>query len=448
MVRRELHTLRGARRRLRDEGVSPAFDFDTHFGDVLSRGGFDLVVGNPPWVRAEALAPSVRQQLRDRFQWWRAGVGPGYRHQPDLSVAFLERGWELTRDGGVLAMLLPAKLATASYGGAARAALAERGTVLALADLTATPAASFDAVTYPLAIVVRSAPAPPGHRLRVGLDPRIADWQEAPAERGVPWITRKGDLRQVLGHLVRTPTLAHAVRIQLGVKTGANHLFLAPPLDVEPELVRPALRGRDVRAFRAAPFGRLLWTHDSAGAPLASLPPGAASHFTRHLEALRRRADDRGAAPWVLFRASAGRPVPKVVWPDLATRLEAACLTTDEERQWVPLNTCYVVLCPSPTAAQALCAWINSTWIRAVARVTADPANGGYARFNARVVGGVPLPPGVTEDTRFADLAKRGVAGVAIQEELDALVADCLALGTHHRRALAEVVGVGAAHRR
>ena len=95
----------------------------------------------------------------------------------------------------------------------------------------------------------------------------------------------------------------------------------------------------------------------------------------------------------------------------------------------MPLNTCYVVLCRLPTAAQSLCAWLNSTWIRAAARATADPASGGYARFNARVVGGVPLPPGVLDDARFADLAVRAAGGEAIQEELDALVADCLTLG-------------------
>ncbi|HQR17555.1 MAG TPA: N-6 DNA methylase [Gemmatimonadales bacterium] len=447
-VRGELHALRSARRRLRDEEASPAFDFDTHFGDVLSRGGFDLVVGNPPWVRAESLAPSLRHQLRERFHWWRAGAGPGYRHQPDLSVAFLERGWELTRPGGVLAMLLPAKLATAAYGEAARSGLEAQGTVLALADLTDLPDASFDAVTYPLAIVVRAAPAPPGHRMRIELDPRTVERRELPAAPGAPWIARKGDVNQVLGRLARMSTLAGAVHVQLGVKTGANHLFLAPPSDVEPGLIRPALRGRDVRAFHATPSGRIIWTHDSSGEVLPSLPPGASSHFTRHGEALRRRADHTGAAPWMLFRASAGRPVPRVIWPDLASRLEAACLTTDEEGQWVPLNTCYVVLCRLPTMAQSLSAWLNSTWIRAAARATADPASGGYARFNARVVGSVPLPSGVLHDSRFTDLAVRAAGGEAIQEELDALVGDCLNLCARDRRALAEVVGLGAARRR
>jgi hypothetical protein len=114
----------------------------------------------------------------------------------------------------------------------------------------------------------------------------------------------------------------------------------------------------------------------------------------------------------------------------------------------VPLNTCYVVRCASPESALALCAWLNSTYIRAVARATADPATGGFARFNARAVGTVPLPPGALEDPRLVVLARRGAAGEAVQDELDALVGDSLALGPAERRLLAEVVGVGAPRRR
>jgi methylase of polypeptide subunit release factors len=447
-VRQELHSLRDARRRLVEDGVAPAFDFDTHFADVMARGGFDLVVGNPPWVRAEALAAPVREQLRHRFHWWRAGGGSGYRHQPDLAVAFLERGWELTTKGGVLAMLVPAKLATAAYGAAARTALAEQGTLLALADLTDAPGAGFDATTYPLAVVVRSSPAPAHHQPRLGLHPGSRTGLEPPPQTGAPWVLLSGDLHRTLEHLRRQAPLSDTLRIQLGVKTGANHLFLAPTPDIEADIVRPAVHGRDVHAFRATPSGRIVWTHDARGAVLATLPPGAARHFARHTEALRRRADDAGAAPWSLFRVSAGREVPRVLWPDLAPRLEAACLAGATEVRSVPLNSCYVVLFSRPDAALALCAWLNSTWIRAVARATADPANGGYARFNARAVGAVPLPPQVLEDARLTTLAVRGAAGEEVQEELDVLVGDWLGLGADDRRKLSHVVGVGASRRR
>ena len=67
VARSELNVLRRSRRLLREEGGAPAFDFDTQFGDVTARGGFDLVVGNPPWVRAEALPARVLPLCQPRL---------------------------------------------------------------------------------------------------------------------------------------------------------------------------------------------------------------------------------------------------------------------------------------------------------------------------------------------------------------------------------------------
>jgi hypothetical protein len=447
-ARAELRALRSARRQLARDRAVPTFDFDTHFGDVMSRGGFGLVVGNPPWVRAEAIPAGRREWLRQRFRWWRSGSGRGYRHQPDLSVAFLERGWELTAPDGVLAMLVPSKVATAAYGATARAAFAELGTVLAVEDLSERREARFDATTYPLAVVVRKRPCPSTHQPRLGLQVLDQATTGPPELPGAPWVLARGGLHRTLSALRGFPPLLNILRVQLGVKTGANHLFLSPPDEIEPELLRPAVRGRDVRPFVATPIGRIIWTHDPAGRVLAALPAAATRHFSRHFDALRRRADDAADAPWALFRASAGRELPRVVWPDMAPRLEAAGLVGPAERRFVPLNTCYVVICREPQAALALTAWLNSTWIRATARVTADQASGGYARFNARAVGAVPLPAGVLDDPRLATLATRGVAGEDVQEELDAVAADWLALSPPDRLVLSTVVGVGSPRRR
>lgn len=255
-------------------------------------------------------------------------------------------------------------------------------------------------------------------------------------------------LQRTLEKLGAMPQLSAAVRIRLGVKTGANHLFLSPGPDIEPEVVRPVLRGKDLRAFAGRPSSRIIWTHDALGSVLPALPPNATRHFARHLEALRARRDDGGAVPWSLFRALAGARVPRVVWPDLSSRLEAVCLVDQEELEWVPLNSCYVVLAKSAVAALALCAWLNSTWVRGAARATADPASGGYARFNARAVGGIPLPPQVLQDEHLATLTNRGRAGEKVQDEIDDVVAEWLRLGPQDRRALSEVVGVGSARRR
>lgn len=347
-----------------------------------------------------------------------------------------------------MAMLVPAKLATAAYGARARAGLTESGTLLSVADLTLVPDAAFDATTYPLAIVARATRPLPTHRPMLGLHPETRTPFGPPAQPGAPWILVPGDLHATLSRLRKHRALSQSIRIQLGVKTGANHLFLSPTPEIEQELVRPALHGRDVSAFLASPSGRIVWTHDSNGDVLSTLPPMASRHFARHSEVLHGRSDDGGSIPWTLFRASAGRPVPRVVWPDLARQLEVACLVEANEFGWIPLNSCYVVLCKSPGRAQALCAWLNSTWIRAAARATADPASGGYARFNARAVGAIPLPPESLEQEHLIALARRGGAGDDIQLELDEFVAERLGLRRQDRRNLAEVVGVGTTRRR
>jgi hypothetical protein len=77
-------------------------------------------------------------------------------------------------------------------------------------------------------------------------------------------------------------------------------------------------------------------------------------------------------------------------------------LTSRRQTRCIPLNTCYIAPVSSADAAHALAAWLNSTWMRAVSRITAVPASGGFARFNAEVVGGLPLPDEILGDSELA----------------------------------------------
>ena len=74
---------------------------------------------------------------------------------------------------------------------------------------------------------------------------------------------------------------------------------------------------------------------------------------------------------------------------------------------------------------------LNSCWLTALARLVADPARGGFRRFNARVVRGLPIPP--RESPVWSELARRGNA----RESADDLVADAFHLDDADRRALA-----------
>jgi hypothetical protein len=431
-LRRELRQVGALRRSLVREREVPWFDYRVQFADVFAGGGFDLVVGNPPWRRAEELPADLRRRLAGRYRWWRSG-GRGYANRPDLAVAFLERSLELAAPGGAVAMLVPAKIATAGYGAAARHALAASTTLLAVADLSESPHACFEATVYPLALVARKAVAPSRHRVRLSLEPGPAVPQSA-LQGGGPWLLRREPLRETLGALrERYPRLDAVISCHLGVKTGANRLFLDPPA-LEEALLRWALRGRDLAPFIPRLRTRLLWTHGPDGAPLPRLPPRAASYLAPHVELLRSRTDYAGGPPWTLFRARAAVAPHRVVWADLARQLRAVALPGMADA--IPLNSCYVGSAGSDPEADRLAAWLNSSWMRAGALAGAVPAAGGCARYTAATVGALPLPPSVLRDADLSTIARLAREGRPVQADLDDLTARHLDLDAPQRAAL------------
>ena len=446
-LRARLHAVLSARRTVNREGGVPWFHYQSHFADVFARGGFDLVVGNPPWRRSEEIPAPLRARLAARYRWWRAGGG-SYGNRPDLAVAFLERALELATPGGVIAMIVPAKLATAQYGAAARHALASTTTLHLVADLTGDPRARFEATVYPLVLVASKSAPPPHWRVAtalVGLPRRRSP--QAGLRGGGPWILLP-EVAALVAALEREfPSVSERFVCHLGLKTGANRIFLNPPDDLEPEVLRWAIRGRDLFPFGCRPTTRLLWTHTARGNPRSELPSRCATYLHAHLSELQARKDFGGGPPWAVFRARPAVAPHRIVWADLARQLTAAALTTDQDHERVPLNSCYVTSARCAAEAERLTAWLNSSWIRALARLRAVPAASGFARFNARAIAGLPLPDSVLTDAELTRLARAGRTKVDIQENLDQLAAGHLGLSQAARRALLVTVGGCASHR-
>lgn len=423
-LRASRRELRAALRRLARDGETPFFAFETHFGDLRARGGYDVIVGNPPWVRGERLPPRVREALGLRYPTWRPAAARGFAHLPDLAVAFVERGLELAAPGGVAALLVPAKLATSGYGEALRHRLATETRLERIAPL-AGGAHAFDAAVYPMALIAARADPDGGHQVATALGP--ASGTPHVAQRDLraagPWVLVR-DVQQLARRLAeRFPRLSERWRPLLGVKTGADDVFLLPG---NAAIGRPAARGRDVRRWEIATARRVLWTHGPDGRPLAQLPAELAERLVPHFDRLRRRADFRGGPPWQVFRPALSVAPHRVIWPDVARRLEAAVPAADV----VPLNTVYGIATRTGDDALALAALLNSRWLGALAAVGADPARGGYRRFNARVVGALPAPP-----PGSAVWARLAECGRTLTTD-DDCVADAFELDAAERRAL------------
>ena len=427
-LRADLRAMRRHRRGLIAGSALP-FSFATHFADVAASGGFDVVVGNPPWVRVHRIPAAARAALRRdyvsyRAAAWRdgaaaAGAGVGFAGQVDLAALFVERSLAVTRTDGVAALLLPAKLWRSLAGGGVRRLLDANHRLLALEDWSNAPAL-FDAAVYPSLVVVRRGrPATnttsPDTRLTVHA-PRVAiAWSVHPSELaldpspGAPWLMlppparRAFDAMRAAGAPLGTSRFGAPM---LGVKCGCNGAFVVRSrgdhrvssengntLDIEPEMLRPLIRGEHVTPWRVDVTGeRLIWTHGPDGQPLDRLPPLTERWMRGWRRRLLARSDARGASRWwSLFRTeAAAHEVARVVWADFGRSLRAAVLMPGDAA--VPLNTCYAVRCPDPHDAFALATVLNSPLATAWLGNVAEPARGGYRRFLGWTLALLPLP--------------------------------------------------------
>lgn len=406
--RRERHELLAVRRRIGSDDVLPFFSYEVHFAPVMADGGFDLVVGNPPWIRGERLPLSVRGSLARRYATYRAAADRrGFAHLPDLSVAFVERALDLAKPGGVVGLLLPSKLLRAGYAGPLRSLLRRSATVVALVDRAHATDTGFEATVFPLVAVLRKG-APTGDAPAavsvigasgitvVGVaTQRDLGLDESPS--GAPWLALPAEAVRAIRQVLRAgPRLGAAFHPTLGVKTGANAVFVrtADRADELPASCRaPAVLGRDIGPFTVSPSARVLSAMDARGVPLSQPAEDVTRYLAPFAARLARRADARADPPWALFRTELLRNKRLVIWRDIAARPEAAPLRRDAADAPVPLNTCYGVAVPDDYTACWLSAYLNSATARNVAAALAERASGGAYRFSAATVGALPLPP-------------------------------------------------------
>src|SRR5207302_5608235 len=128
-----------------DPNVDPrAFDWKAHFPQVFERGGFDAVVGNPPYVRQERLGP-IKPHLEKTYR--------AYHGMADLYVYFYERGLNLLKPGGRLAFVVTNKWMKAGYGEPLRRLFAEDAWVESVVDFGHAKQFFKDADVFPCFLV-------------------------------------------------------------------------------------------------------------------------------------------------------------------------------------------------------------------------------------------------------------------------------------------------------
>ena len=133
----------------------PEVFFDRHGQPLGDNAGFDAVIGNPPYVRQELLAP-----LKPFFGQAFADV---YHGTADLFVYFFRQGVNLLRRGGRLAYIASNSWLRANYAGPLRAYLRQQVTLEQLIDLGDNRIFADAPDVYPAIPVVRNAAPPADH---------------------------------------------------------------------------------------------------------------------------------------------------------------------------------------------------------------------------------------------------------------------------------------------
>ncbi len=110
-------------------------------------GGFDAVIGNPPYVRQELLGADVKRALK--------GAYAAYDGMADLYVYFYEQGLRLLRPGGRMSYVVTNKWLKAGYAEELRQLFAEKGWLEFVADFGHAKHFFPDADVFPSVVVVR-----------------------------------------------------------------------------------------------------------------------------------------------------------------------------------------------------------------------------------------------------------------------------------------------------
>lgn len=371
-------------------------------------GGFDVVVGNPPYVRQELIPAALLAQYRQRYST--------LYDRADLYVPFIERSLNLLTEHGQLAFICANRWTKNQYGRPLRAKVAEGFHLRAYVDMVDTPAFDTDVIAYPAITLIEKAT--PGATLVAAqpdlhaatltrLAQALREGQPRP-ELGVslvdrvstgdePWVLSSSDQRALLRRLEALyPTLEEAgCKVGIGVATGADKAFIGPmdALDVEPSRKLALVTTKDIASgvVRWRGLGVINpFEDDGRLADLAQYPKLRAHLEFHHDVIARRHVAQKSPASWYrtidrITPSLAARP--KLLIPDI----KGSAHVVFEEGWLYPHHNLYFVVSDA-WELRALQAVLLSCVARQFITAYSTMMHGGFLRYQAQYLRRIRLP--------------------------------------------------------
>ena len=402
--------------------------------------GFDAVVGNPPYVRHEAIPAALMGRYRRDY---RTVVD-----RADLYVPFIERGLSLLKPSGRLSYICADRWMKNRYGRKLRSIIAHGFSVRHIVQMHGMDAFGEQVDAYPSVFTIAreardsAQPTavvsdPPGgvtgleslaRQLNAGDEGEAVEHVRSVVSGSEPWILGGGAAIALLRDLEqRYPTLEQAGgKAGIGVATGADRVYIGQgdKLPVEPDRVLPLAMAKDAR-----PDGTLVWSGRAlvnpfdANGELVDLAqyPRLRAYFEAHEAALRKRHVARKTpSRWyrTIDKVTPGlASAPKLLIPDIKG---SAVVAYDKGRLY-PHHNLYVVT-SSAWELRALQAVLRSRLAEFQVAAYSVRMRGGYLRFQAQYLRRIRLPEwdSVPDDLRLrlatAARADRNACDAVVRE--------------------------------
>lgn len=259
-------------------GYQVEFDFRLFFSEVWhAKGGFDVVIGNPPYLRIQGIR-QANPQIADVYKsLYKSATGSF-----DLYVLFMERGSDLIHGRGVLNYINPDKWVNASFGKGIRTLISKRQNAIRLISFGAHQV--FSACTYSSLVWIGKTKMDTLDYIK--LDPDTSAKIDLGNELGKiashlftkniyenlgsdPWILTHGSSAKVMDDLSSMGTLVkHRLKIFVGLQTSKDSVYflrnaeqngncfeadspeLGKRIRIEEGLVKPLLLGDQVHRYQ------------------------------------------------------------------------------------------------------------------------------------------------------------------------------------------------------
>jgi len=411
------HTRSAVIARLTDSGISAQVATEiadrwlVHGDFLLSdlSGSFDVVIGNPPYVRQEMIPAALLIEYRSRYSTM--------YDRADLYVPFIEHSLRLLAHKGVLGFICADRWMKNRYGGPLRALIAKEFHLKIHVDMTGTSAFHSEVVAYPAITIIarekshitRLAHRPQidsealtalAHQLQVKRLPKKSDAVRELTDIAVghePWVMESSQQLALMRRLEQNFPIIEEVgcRVGIGVATGADQAFIGSfdALDVEDDRKLPLVMTRDIIS------GTVKWQGFGVINPFADngslVDLGCYPRLKRYLEARKdelvgRHCARKAPANW--YR-TIDRITPSLVKQQklLIPDIKGAAHIVFEPGSLYPHHNLYFVT-SKEWDLRALQAVLLSAVTRLFIATYSTRMRGGFLRFQAQYLRRIRVP--------------------------------------------------------